>query len=239
MRLISRTHPLMAAATVALLLSACDAGALLGPCTDPASEGGECAAPPRPSGYLTEAQFVEHFLDLASSGKSGRIGRWVEPVTVEVQGGSEADRVSARDAAARLAAASGHPVMVVHAGGSLVVRIIPRNEFRQHISGATAAHAGICAPLYDSSRTIYGGTVLIASDLPVHDRGRLILHELAHALGLTGHSTRYAESVLYPTVTRRTRLLEQDRFALRTLYRPDVRPGMTLAQVRGLLESAP
>jgi hypothetical protein len=238
MRLISRTHPLMAVATVTLLLSACDAGALLGPCSDP-TEGGECVAPARPSGYLTEAQFIEHFLDLASGGNSGRIGRWVEPVTVEVQGGIEGDLVSARDAAARLTAASGHPVTVVQAGGSLVVRIVPRNEFRQHIQGATAAYSGVCAPLYDSRRTIYGGTVLIASDVPVHDRGRLILHELAHAMGLTGHSTRYAESVLYPTVTRRTRLLEQDRFALRTLYRPDIRPGMTLAQARGLLESAP
>jgi hypothetical protein len=231
MRPYRRIPALALLVTVAATSAACDGSRLLSPCD---AAGAECAG----SGSLTHADKVEHFIELAFGDGGGRMIRWAEPVAVEVHGGSEADRVAAREAAAWLSSASGHPVHVVASGGTVAIRIVPRGEFSAHIPGAPSSFSGICAPRFGADRVIHSATIVVASDLPAPDRSRVILHELAHALGLTGHSKRYPQSLLYATIGRNAGVLEQDRFALQTLYHTDMHPGMDAAQARSILARA-
>jgi hypothetical protein len=220
----------IAALAALAVVAACDGMALTAPCEE--SEGTECTA-----GSVAHAAKIEHFVELALSG--GRIYRWSDAVAVEVVGGTSSDRESVRAAAARLSDASGHPMRLVTEGGSLVVRIVPRAEFGRYISGASPKHSGACSPQFRGDGTIFGGTIIVAAELPAQERARVILHEMAHSLGLLGHSSRYSSSVLFPTISRRTTILEQDRFALRSLYQAEMAPGFTTAEALDVLGLSP
>jgi hypothetical protein len=237
MRAHYRITPAVLVAAMAVL-AACDGAGLLAPCDlQHTSAAAECPQGNASAASLTHTEKVDHFLELAI-GAGGRIIRWAEPISVEVHGGSTADRLAAEDAAERLSGASGHPIRVVASGGAVTIRIVPRAEFGSYIPGTSSAVAGMCSPRYGADRVINGVTIVVAAELPAPDRARVILHELAHGLGLAGHSTRYPQSVLYPTITRRSTVLEQDRFALQALYRADIRPGMTPAQARSVLDGS-
>jgi hypothetical protein len=237
MRAHYRITPAVLVAALAIL-AACDGAGLLAPCDmEHTNAAAECPQGNASAASLTHADKVEHFLELAM-GDAGRIIRWVEPITVEVHGGSTADHLAAEDAAERLSSASGHPIRVVASGGAVAIRIVPRAGFGSYIPGASSAFSGICSPRYGADRVITGVTIVVAAELPASDRARIILHELAHGLGLAGHSKRYPQSVLYPTITRRSTVLEQDRFALQALYRDDILPGMTPVQARSVLDAS-
>jgi hypothetical protein len=237
MRAHYRITPAVLVAAVTLL-AACDGAGLLAPCDlEHSSTAAECPQGNASATLLTHAERVDHFLELAM-GAGERITRWTEPISVEVQGGSTADRLAAEDASGRLSSASGHPIRVVASGGAVMIRIVPRAEFGSYIPGASSAVSGMCSPRHGADRVINGVTIVVAADLPAPDRARVILHELAHGLGLAGHSKLYRESVLDPTITRRSTILEQDRFALQALYRADILPGMTPTQVRTVLDGS-
>ncbi|MBM7570175.1 DUF2927 domain-containing protein [Aquibacillus albus] len=78
--------------------------------------------------------------------------------------------------------------------------------------------------------------ILIGTDTDQQLRKTTILHELMHALGFYGHFENNPNSILYPyTDTNLTELSSTDKKLIEILYRKDIKPGMTEAEVEQTL----
>lgn len=69
-------------------------------------------------------------------------------------------------------------------------------------------------------------------------RAHVIREEMTQALGLLRDSWSYPDSIFYEGMHAVTEFAAIDRTLIRTLYRPEIRPGMSVADVRAVL-SAP
>jgi hypothetical protein len=84
---------------------------------------------------------------------------------------------------------------------------------------------------------IVASTVLIGSDISQIERNHVILHELAHSIGMYNHFESDRSSILYPYIDSTvSELNETDLKMIEMLYRKDLRTGMTKADVEWVLK---
>ena len=86
---------------------------------------------------------------------------------------------------------------------------------------------------------ILAATVFIpAHRLEGRRRAHIIREEMTQGLGLLRDSWWFPDSIFYEGVHAVTEYAVIDRYLIRTLYRSDIRPGMSVAEARAILNGA-
>ena len=103
------------------------------------------------------------------------------------------------------------------------------------ITGPGANSGYFIVHSWRSSSRIYAGSIflnMVDPKLTDNAKKHLLREELTQSLGLMNDSVKYSRSMFYAGWTLRTNFTTLDKRLIRTLYNPDVQPGMTKSQVR-------
>ena len=199
---------------------------------------------------------------LVQQESASTLGRWVQPVRVAVEFGASVptekqatERARIASYLARLSALTGHPVSLADRRGNFVIFIgsiderqalAPRIE--QALPGLTPdlvqgitrmGHANFCLVYVNTDES---GVVkqramaVIPSELPDLMSLMCLHEELAQGLGL-GNDSRTARPSIFNDDNEFATLTPQDELMLKMLYAPELRPGMTEAEARPIVES--
>lgn len=186
--------------------------------------------------------------------------RWTTPVRLFIEfGPSVAPAQQARDRAeiaayaARLSAATGHPVTLEPAGGNFAVLILSEDERRaigprlaalvpgipdSDIAAMTGLSPQNYCTVFAYSRgnaTTYAQAVaLIRSETPPRLRRSCVHEEIAQGLGLANDSPTARPSI-FNDDEEFGLLTPHDELLLKILYDPRLRPGMTEAEARPIV----
>lgn len=199
---------------------------------------------------------------LVQQESASALGRWVMPVRVAVEFGASVpserqatERARIASYLARLAALTGHPVSLADRRANFVIFIGSIDERRalapridQVLPGLTPdlvqgitqmGHANFCLVYVNTDES---GVVkqramaVIPSELPDLMSLMCLHEELAQGLGL-GNDSRTARPSIFNDDNEFATLTPQDELMLKMLYAPELRPGMTEAEARPIVES--
>jgi hypothetical protein len=190
-----------------------------------------------------------------------RLRRWEKPVRMELEFGASvpmaeraSDRAEVSAYASRLARASTHPVSVVNTGGNFHVLFVNEDERRAIAPRLRALVPGIDSASVDAitdlplstycvvfafsqgNSAVYSQAVaVIRGEHPPALRTSCIHEELAQGLGLANDYPRARPSI-FNDDEEFALLTHHDEMLLKMLYDPRLRPGMTEAEARPIIE---
>lgn len=196
--------------------------------------GAECA----PVGGTTRRELSAeeaHFMKLAFDAPwpDGRMIRWAQPIRIGFsEPATTEDAQTLEDIGRQLGPLLGDvDLLVATSDLNLRVSYVPRDSVRKLANKETVAGIAFVGVM---DWEIQSGAVYVAQEFSGTARANILLHEIAHGIGLGGHSEDPA-SVLYPSINHLTDLPAHDEFAVRTLYSPKLTPGMTRDDARRAL----
>lgn len=191
-----------------------------------------------------------------------RLRRWQVPVRVGLRFGDSVppdrqatDRARIASFVARLAAITGHPMLMDDATPNFVIHVVSEDE-REALGPKVRAmllnlSPGDVAGVTNMPRTTYclvyalseGGSgaytrafAVIRAEHPDLLRLSCIHEELTQGLGLPNDSPRARPSI-FNDDEEFALLTDHDELLLRMLYAPELRPGMTADEARPIVES--
>lgn len=193
---------------------------------------------------------------------ASRLRRWEAPVRVGLRfGPSVSDRRRAADTArvgsylARLSAITRHPIGLDDANPNFIVAVVSEDERRAlgpelsafipalspaDVAGVTAMPRNTYCLVYAysaSGTSAYSRAfAVIRAEHPDLLRTSCFHEEIAQGLGLANDS-RSARPSIFNDDEEFALLTRMDEMMLRILYDPALRPGMTEAEVRSIVES--
>lgn len=199
-------------------------------------------------------------LQAGTGGTPAPLRRWQEPVRLQLEFGTSTDvatrrayRVEINDFAARLAAATGHPVSLGDKGGNFVVLVLSDDERRaigprlaqlipgippQDIAAMQQLDPDNFCTVFAYSRgaeSVYSHAVaLIRSELTPLLQASCIHEELAQGMGLANDSPTARPSI-FNDDEEFALLTRHDELLLTILYDPRLRPGMTRAEAEPIV----
>lgn len=207
-------------------------------------------------------EFSERGGRLVPQAVENRLHRWTEPVRVTVEFGASvpaaqraADRAAIAGYVGRLSRITGLPMRMTARRANHTVLILNADE-----RGAAAARIAMLAPGTGAAAvrsvtemppetycTVFsfttGGSAVytraltvIRGELPERLRLACIHEELAQSLGLVNDWPRARPSIFNDN-EEFALLTRQDEMMLKMLYDPRLRPGMTLAEARPIVEA--
>ncbi len=225
------------------------------------------------TGPITVEKLVEDFIQTALRDEYSRQGgklvqgstpaplrRWETPVRMQIEYGASvnpvqrnADRRDVAGFAAKLQAATGHPVSLGSGTGNFHVLILSEDERRAFGPRLSALVPGIPASditamtdlapqnyctVFAYSRgngaTYVQAVALIRSELPARMRLSCFHEELAQGMGLANDSPTARPSI-FNDDEEFALLTRHDELLLRMLYDRRLRPGMTETEARPIL----
>jgi hypothetical protein len=207
-------------------------------------------------------EYVSERGTLVARPTESRLRRWAAPVRLTVEFGPSVpkpqqarDRASVAALAQRLSRVSGHPISVAAAGGNFTILFLSEDERRRAgpriaeiIPGiAPSAIRGITemAPttyclVYafsaDGSAAYTRALAVIRAEHPDLLRLSCIHEEIAQGLGLANDSPAARPSI-FNDDEEFALLTRQDELMLRILYDRRLRPGMTPAEARPIVDA--
>jgi hypothetical protein len=198
------------------------------------------AVPPQAGGrYSDEA--VRYFLAVALGSEYGRstrvVRKWQDDLRITLQGQvTEEDRQAVQRVLAELEPLlGGLRLTVVPAGGNVEVHFLPRATFSVVDGSALAGDAAFFRATYEAD-VLRSARIFIDSGLPAERRAHFLAEEMAQSLGVMNASLAHPDSVFYDGRDDRSAGLSPlDRTVVEMLYRPEVRPGHSRAELDGLL----
>jgi hypothetical protein len=200
--------------------------------------------------------------NLVQQEATSTLSRWAEPVRVAVQFGASvptnkqaAERARIGSYLVRLSELSGHPVLLSERRPNFTVFIGSIDERSALGPIVTAALPGLSAALVkgvtdmghanfclvyvntdDTGAIKESAFAVIPSELPDLMRLMCLHEELAQALGL-GNDSRNARPSIFNDDNEFATLTGQDELMLKMLYSAELRPGMSEAEARPIVES--
>jgi len=115
---------------------------------------------------------------------------------------------------------------------NITIHFIPESQFRVVEPAYVPRNFGFFVTRWNNQSVIYRANVLITTTgVTQKERSHLIREELTQSLGLMRDSYRYADSMFYQPWTDVTRYSEIDKALIQMLYMPQLKPGMTQAEV--------
>lgn len=201
-------------------------------------------------------------ISMRRSGAPIPLQRWVAPIRVSVLFGPAvpkaqvaADRARVASYFARLSRVSGHPIILTTQNPNFWVHIATVDEraglapvLEAEMPGLTAGQIGSVTHMDDTtycqvltqtdeaSSTYARAVAVIPSEHPDLMRLACFHEELAQALGLPNDSNAARPSI-FNDDQEFALLTKQDELMLRILYDPALRPGMTEAEARPIVQS--
>jgi len=194
---------------------------------------------------------------------ASRLRRWEEPVRIGVRFGASVpperqatDLARIASFAARLSAVTGHPIGLDDANPNFLIHVVSEDErealgpkvraFLPNLSpgdvaGITNMPRSTYCLVYALSASGSSGTytrafAVIRSEHPDLLRLSCLHEELTQGLGLPNDSPRARPSI-FNDDEEFALLTDQDELLLRMLYSPELRPGMSPAEARPIVES--
>ena len=199
---------------------------------------------------------------LVAQQTQSRLRRWQGPVRVELRFGASVpparqatDRARIASYLQRLSAITGHPIALVPSGGNFHIQIV--NEEERRALGPTIArdlpglNGADIAGLTNLPRSTYcivyalspgnasaynAAFAVIRAEHPDLLRLSCIHEEIAQGLGLANDSP-LARPSIFNDDEEFALLTRQDEMMLRILYNPALRPGMTAAEARPVVQA--
>lgn len=207
-------------------------------------------------------EFAERGGQLVAASSENRLHRWEEPVRVAVEFGASvpaaqraADRAAVSGYVARLAALTGLPMRVTAWRPNHTVLILNSDEreaaaariatlapatgeaaIRSVVDMPAETYCTVFAFTAGRSATYTRAVTVIRAELPERLRLACIHEELAQSLGLVNDWPRARPSIFNDN-EEFALLTRQDELMLKMLYDPRLRPGMTLAEARPIVEA--
>jgi len=210
--------------------------------------------------------FYDEFSDrngrLEPQATENRLHRWVDPVRVNVEFGASvplvqraADRAAIASYVARLSRITGLPMRMTAWRANHTVLVLNAEEREAAAPRIAALAPGISTAALDSATrmapemycTVFSFTTgssavytraltVIRGELPEMLRLACVHEELAQSLGLVNDYPRARPSIFNDN-EEFALLTKQDELMLKMLYDPRLRPGMTLAEARPVIET--
>lgn len=192
---------------------------------------------------------------------ASRLRRWVVPVRVGIRFGATiapdrqaTDRARIASYLSRLAGLTGHPMSIDDANPNFWIYIVSEDEREALGPKVRAALPNLSAADVDGITNMPRSTYCLVYALSEGTSGAYtrafaviraehpdllslscIHEEMAQGLGLANDSPRARPSI-FNDDEEFALLTDQDELMLRMLYNPELRPGMTLEQVRPIVE---
>jgi len=193
---------------------------------------------------------------------ASRLRRWVVPIRVGIRFGATisedrqaTDRARIASYLSRLSGLTNHPMSVDEANPNFWIYIVSEDEREAlgpkiraalpslsatDVAGITAMPRSTYCLVYALSEGTSGAYTrafaVIRAEHPDLLRLSCLHEEMAQGLGLANDSPRARPSI-FNDDEEFALLTDQDELLLRILYSPELRPGMTLEQVRPIVES--
>ncbi|WP_445941987.1 DUF2927 domain-containing protein [Pseudotabrizicola sp. L79] len=191
-----------------------------------------------------------------------RLRRWEQPVRVALRFGPgvsatsrATDTARIRSYLARLSRLTGHPITLADQSANFTIHIVNEDERRalgpviqQSLPGLTSGEvAGITQMPLSTYCLVYAmsdgdsgrytrAVAVIRAEHPDLLRLSCMHEEIAQGLGLANDSPRARPSI-FNDDEEFALLTGQDELMLRMLYSPELRPGMTEAEARPIIQS--
>lgn len=202
------------------------------------------------------SQIAQDFLDLSFRLESGRtlstLSRFEGPITLRISGKrpAGADRELSR-LLGRLKREAGIPITMVSAQNpaSINIETIPRKTLQRHLPNAACFVVPRLTSWSDYKRNRHGGAtdwttlktrtstaIFIPNDVSTQEFRDCLHEELAQSLGPLNDLYRLSDSV-FNDDNFHTILTGFDMLILRSYYAPELRSGMSYAQVKAALPS--
>ena len=170
---------------------------------------------------------------ILATGEPPRVTRWSAPLKVAVFSATEADERFVHDRIAAFDGAFGGGAVGMTsspaADSNVTVYFVPRKAFGGMVDRVRAVSPDVATGYYIAQAGDDGTTrsaiVMVGSDVADAERRAAIVHQIAHVVGLRGHSKSYPESVVVQS-SLAAELAPIDRKALGFLYR-HLKPGAT------------
>lgn len=116
------------------------------------------------------------------------------------------------------------------------LHFVPRTAFATYIPSVVDGNIGYFAAYWNSSGEITRAVALVSTDADQAERIHCIREEITQALGPMKDSYWYPDSMFYQPWSLTSRFSEMDKAIVHALYRPEVRPDMSEAEVRQALK---
>lgn len=112
------------------------------------------------------------------------------------------------------------------------IYFVPESKFSQYEPNYQPINYGFFWGWWNDHHAIHRSKILISTDrITQQERSHLIREELTQSLGLMEDSDQYSDSIFYQGWTDTNQYAEIDKAVIEMLYRPEIHPGMTQAQV--------
>ncbi|MTH64598.1 DUF2927 domain-containing protein [Paracoccus sp. DK608] len=197
---------------------------------------------------------------LISKSTPAPLRRWDQPISMRIEFGASVaptqrnrDRAEIAKYAARLQAASGHPIGLTNGDGNYDILIlsederraigprlaalvpgIPPEDIQALVTLAPQNYCTVFAYSRGSSSTYVQAVALIRAEAPARLRTSCFHEELAQGLGLVNDSPMVRPSI-FNDDEEFAQLTPHDELLLQILYDPRLRPGMTEAEARPIV----
>jgi len=125
---------------------------------------------------------------------------------------------------------------LVESDPNVEIHFVPQADFASIEPNYVPGNMGFIYIWRDGAGAITDARVLISTtDLTPAERAHLIREELTQGLGLLNDTNDYPNSMFYQGWTTTNRFAPIDRALIEMLYRPELVPGMTIADALDLL----
>lgn len=191
------------------------------------------------------AQEIDYFLEIAMGSEFGvsnsMVRKWQGEIRIHVIGNTTPED---RDTLLNVI----NEINFL-AGGSIYLRLdksnpnmkiyfVPESEFAEYEPNYQPGNYGFFWTYWNRNQVINKANILISTEnVSQKERSHLIREELTQSLGLMRDSYRYENSIFYQGWTDVNEYSPIDKILIQTLYRPQIRPGMSREEVEQILRS--
>lgn len=199
----------------------------------------------RSNSAFSQAQ-IDYFMEIAMGSEynqqgAPRIRKWSGDIRVQAFGNpTSEDLRTLRSVISEVNGLTGGAIrmQLVTNNPNVTIHFVPEAQFRRIEPAYIPVNFGFFVTRWDNRGIINRANVLITTTgVTQKERSHLIREELTQALGLMRDSYRYADSMFYQPWTDTPRFSNLDRALIQMLYLPQIKPGMTTAEVLRTLNS--
>jgi hypothetical protein len=199
----------------------------------------------RPSSGFNREQ-IDYFMEIAMGSEYNqeaipKVRKWSGNVRIQVVGKpTQADLRTLQTVVSEINTLANGAIrlQLVDRSANITIHFAPETQFSRLEPAYVPVNFGFFVTRWNNRGIInYANILITTTGVTQKERSHLIREELTQSLGLMRDSYRYADSMFYQPWTDVTRFSELDRALIRMLYMPELKPGMTKAEVLNVLNA--